>query len=152
MKKIVIVLVCVLGITVAMFTQRQHLASHIFVQRFLSGFYYLIGDRAASAQWLRKVAEQGDFSTQVRLANGYLYGIGLPQSYDDAFRWFSHAADRGDKTALYSLWLAYDTDDGLAENLEEKFRWAMKAAELGHAGAQIDVGDMYFNGTGVEKE
>ena len=56
-------------------------------------------DDQASANWLRRSAEQGDAEGQYFLGNRYAEGKGVPQSDYDAYVWFSVAAANGNGEA-----------------------------------------------------
>jgi len=61
-------------------------------------------------------------------------------------------AEKGDAAFQAKLGELYRMGKGGAEkNYVESFNWYLKAAQQGHGGAQIDVGDAYWAGIGVQK-
>ena len=58
----------------------------------------------------------------------------------------------GDAQAQFELGEMYDLGKGgLYQDREEAFRWYSKAAEKGLPAAQYNLGFMYYNGKGTEK-
>jgi TPR repeat protein len=49
-------------------------------------------DYAQAAKWYRIAAEQGEAKAQARLGSLYCRGLGVPQSYAEAYFWESLAA------------------------------------------------------------
>ena len=60
-------------------------------------------DHAQAAYWFEKAAEQGVPGAQVRIAEAYQKGDGVPQSTDKAIYWYQKAADQGVDSARQTL-------------------------------------------------
>jgi hypothetical protein len=54
-----------------------------------------------AAKWYRMVADQGSSCGQGRLGELYLNGLGVPQSYEDAYFWLRLSAGRASKDHQY---------------------------------------------------
>ena len=101
------------------------------------GLMYLNGDGveqsdAKAAEWVLKAAEQGYARAQCKLGCMYRDGTGVERSYEKARDWYLKAVEQGFAYAKYHLLKLYQ-----------------KAAEQGDADAQLKLGSMYYNGTGV---
>ena len=56
-------------------------------------------DAAEAAVWYRNAADQGLAEAQLRLAECYEKGQGVPKDMDEAIRWYRKAAEQGNKDA-----------------------------------------------------
>jgi TPR repeat protein len=72
---------------------QNHLAE---VQNHLGRLYAagkgVLQDDAEAAKWFRRAADQGNVSAQLSLGAAYLYGLGVPQDYDESYFWVLLAA------------------------------------------------------------
>ena len=64
---------------------------------------------------LIEIAEQGNSDMQIRLAEHYLEGNGVPQDIEEAMKWFKMAADQGAASAQYNLGQYYMKKDDMSE-------------------------------------
>ena len=63
-------------------------------------------------------------------------------------------AGQGDPEAQYTLGEVYNGEiecEGVKENASEAMRWYLKSAKQNYHWGQYNVGDCYYNGTGVKK-
>lgn len=67
-------------------------------------------------QQLKVLAESGDITTQLQLANMYFYGKGVLIDKIQAFNWFTKAAEAGNSYAQCALAYCYLNGDGTAPN------------------------------------
>lgn len=100
---------------------------------------------------LKARAIAGDTDAQVRLGNRYLEGVTVQKDIEEAKKWYLLAAESGTADGYMALGLYYygavtPPDYGKAMEAYEK------AANLGHVGAQLNVGQMYWAGNGVEQD
>jgi uncharacterized protein len=131
-------------------------------------------------EWLRKSAEQGEPRAQLELGQMYRAGFGTERNDVEAVKWLRLAAEQGKMEAAYDLGYIYErgeeisTDDPrrslitanvtlppelqsgkgrklLVRNAVEAARWYRLAAEHGHTGAMLNLGNLYRDGRGVEK-
>jgi TPR repeat protein/predicted phosphodiesterase len=97
----------------------------------------------------RKAAEkQAEFI--VILADMYSFGLGKPQSYEQAMKYYLMAADLGNLEAMCDLGYMYLVGQGTEKDLEKSFYWYLKSAELGYLHSMRDVGQAYYFGIGME--
>jgi TPR repeat protein len=105
--------------------------------------------KKALAVWT-ELAEQGDVSAQINLANMYAKGLGAKKDRAQAMKWLEKAADQGNQEAMFDLGQLYGTQYGeIKADHELSLKWYLKAAEKGYANAQYAVGVKYFKGEGV---
>jgi TPR repeat protein len=119
-----------------------------------SGFWF-----RASAEPLRKAAEQGDAEAQVFLGDAYLFGRGVSQDAEEAYKWIRRAAEQGNNEAQYRLGSMFKSGEGLLKDEAEASRWFRmaaeqyrNAAEKGDVVAQRVLSAMYRSGEGVPKD
>jgi len=91
-------------------------------------------------------AENGVVEAQVRLADAYYDGDGVPQDFAEATRWTRKAAEQGDSSAQYNLGLAYYTGEGVPQDYAEAALWYRRAAEQGDESAQANLELMHERG------
>ena len=97
-------------------------------------------------------AQRGDATAQIRLAEMYSNGEGVPEDDTEAVKWYRLAAEQGNAYAQYSLGWAYANGEGVPEDDTEAVKWYRLAAEQGVAGAQFRLGVMYDYGQGVPED
>lgn len=100
-------------------------------------------------QQLKVLAESGDITTQLQLANMYFYGKGVLIDKIQAFNWFTKAAEAGNSYAQCALAYCYLNGDGTAPNDFLTFKWAKSAAEKGEQEAYGLLSYCYFWGHGT---
>jgi hypothetical protein len=106
---------------------------------------------AADIEKLRRDADGGDTLSQLRLAQAYALGTGVPQSYEQTASWLRKAADSGSPEGQF--WLAVMYRDSLvAPDPAQMVQLFRKAAEQNYAQAQANLGNLYFTGTGVVQD
>jgi TPR repeat protein len=95
----------------------------------------------ARALWL-ELAEQGNTTAMVNLANLHAQGQGVPRDPAAAVAWTRKAAELGDVRAQLELGLAYENGTGVARDNQEAARWFRAAAGQGDADAAFNLGVM----------
>jgi TPR repeat protein len=125
---------------------------------------------------LVKRAEAGDVKAQNHLGWCYENGQGVAKDTNQAAKWFRKSvehlssddlrksadqtyqkASAGDSEAQYTCgsiaWAMKDDVAGQKDSLiNEAISWYTKSAEQGNSKAQVNLGFMYLNGIGVEKD
>lgn len=101
-----------------------------------------------AAKWLRKAAEKGHAKAQYFLYSLYRDGLGVTQDPAQASHWLHKAAVGGSDSAQYSLGL----ESAMAGNHGEAAIWHRLAAAQGHDKAQMELGRLYREGLGVERD
>ena len=80
---------------------------------------------------LRKLAGQGDASSQFALGARYHTGEDVPQDYSQAFHWFSLAAEQGNVPAQATLGAYYWAGRGVAPDWVKAYFWSLLAEAAG---------------------
>lgn len=136
-------------------------------------FYYGRGgvgqDYIKAVEWYTRSAENGDCSSQKKLADCYRSGQGAKRDFSKAVYWYEKAAEQGDydsqkaivycyKMGGYNLIadsekaeraaLKYGIDFDESKDIEE----LMRGAESGNPGMQFDLGNAYYNGMGISAD
>ncbi len=80
----------------------------------------------------------------------YLIGQNVQRDTSRAFSYFQQAANRGNPYAQSELAYMYASGEGTTQNYQSAFEWYQKAANQGLASAQFTLGQMYAHGLGVQ--
>lgn len=113
---------------------------------------YKSGDyETAKERWL-SLAERGNTSAMLNLANMYDQGQGVRQDPAAGLVWLERAAALEDARAQLQLGLAYENGHGVERDPRQAAKWFRKAAEQGDATAQFNLGVMLATsyGSGLE--
>ena len=100
-------------------------------------------------KWTRMGAEHGQIDCQYEIGNAYNNGEGLKMDKDQAAYWFKMAADNGHKNACNKLAVIYHDVKG---DYAQALSYLNKAVELGSEDAFFNLGFMYEQGHGTEKD
>lgn len=103
---------------------------------------YKLGDYETARQRWLPLAEGGNTSAMINLANLYEQGQGVARDYAAAAAWLVKAAERDDPRAQVSLGLAYETGQGVERDPHAAAGWFRRAAEQGDSTAQFNLGVM----------
>jgi hypothetical protein len=103
----------------------------------------------ADIERVRRAAEKSDPIAQLRLAQAYANGDGVPQSYEQMHRWLRAAADQGSVEAQYWRGVLFRDAVGVAADPAQAAQLFRKAADQGHGLAQGNLGHLYALGQGV---
>jgi TPR repeat protein len=98
---------------------------------------------------LEDAAELGHGASQHFLANRYMVGSDVPQSYALAFEWHTRAAEQGEAHSMSSLGFLYAQGQGTSVDYAKAYYWFSKGAELGHDEAMSGLGSMLAYGMGI---
>jgi TonB family protein len=89
---------------------------------------------------LRKRAEHGDLSAQIRLGDAYVSGEGAEVNLTEAARWYRRAAERGDTDAQVKLASLYRTGGrGFDMDRVAALRWLAIASTLSPRKREADI-------------
>ena len=97
---------------------------------------------------VRKLAEKGDWAAQDELADLYLGGYGVRRDLKKAMKWAEKSAAQGYWRAMTALGNMYRTS-GLPKEAAE---WYEKSGKAGDDWGWYNLGDMYLDGRGMEKD
>ena len=134
--------------------EKGHFEAQIRVGLMYYNSYSGIGrNPAAALQWFQKAAETGDIGAQVLLAEMYRSGYGVA-SDKKAFELFLKAAEQGHAGAQQSIgwWVYHRGFAGVKKDPAAALQWLLKAAIQRYRPAQINLGEIYLKGDGVEKD
>ena len=117
------------------------------------GLHYLYGEDMSAnyseaEKWLRLAAAQGHYAAQYNLGCLYLFGKGVRIDYEAAICWLKKSVSCGNSTYQFRLGYAYYCIDDFCEAA----RWIRLSAEQGDPYAQVSLGSLYLDGTGVIKD
>ncbi|MEI9812472.1 MAG: tetratricopeptide repeat protein [Acidobacteriota bacterium] len=89
---------------------------------------------------------------QYKLADLYHLGLGVPANLGEALRWLRISADQGYIPAQMGLGILFLRGEGaIPPDDVESFKWFQRAALQASARGQNALGNMYFDGRGVER-
>jgi hypothetical protein len=80
-------------------------------------------DNAASVEWLKSRAAQGDTEAQHSLGVMYAKGEGVPQDYTESLKWIRLAAAQGYARAQYRLGYMYAHGEGVPPDQLQAHKW-----------------------------
>ena len=110
----------------------------------------------ADIEGIRQKAEAGDKEAQKILAQAYLKGDGIKQSYNQADKWFRKAAGMASVgIAVVAEMMAENEDrreDGNYPDKSNAMRVFISAADSGLSQAQFVMGGRYYDGFGVKRD
>jgi TPR repeat protein len=123
------------------------------------GIYYLAGtgiekDEAAAVGYFKQSAEKGLANAQLQLSQCYFDAIGVPQAdAAEGVRWLRAAAEKDSLDAMHRLGICISQGHGVEGGKDPAGAVTLweKAAEKGHAGSELQLGQAYFTGAGVEE-
>ena len=101
---------------------------------------------------MESLAELGDSSAQVSVAEACFHGKGTPTNRVAAVEWYRKAADAGEPAAQASLAFCLLNGLGCERNVEEAADWYAKGAVQEDLNAINGLAFCYLNGLGVDKD
>lgn len=123
------------------------------IAQFQLGLNYLeTGRESEAVRLIRLAANQNQPAAQYRLAKLYEAGIGVKKSPETAFQLLKTAANAGNRIAMHDLGNYYV--QGLSQipaDFPKAALWFAKAAEFGVLDSQFNLGVLYQEGSGVER-
>jgi TPR repeat protein len=98
---------------------------------------------------IRVWVDKGKAWAETTLAHKYAFGVGVPQSYEEAIRYLNMAIKQGDPNAMFGLACMCEHGQGVAQSFKIAAELYASAAVQGHASAQYNLGNYYEQGKGV---
>ena len=86
------------------------------------------------------------------LAQMYVEGMGVQQSYTKAVELFRQGVIHGDEVAMFGLGKCYWEGSGVDIDKAEALKLFLSSAESGNREAMFELGQIYSRGDGVEKD
>ncbi|MDL2284795.1 sel1 repeat family protein [Oxalobacter sp. OttesenSCG-928-P03] len=109
-------------------------------------------DMSVSFNWVKKLADRGFRMAQYNLGKMFETGQGVKKDEKAARQWYELAAKEGSPSAIHALMLMDRA--ALSRVMADPASKAalIKGAQNGDARMQYQLGQIYLNGTGVEKD
>lgn len=108
--------------------------------------YYTMGDYITAVKYYKGAAVFGETEAELKLADMYYEGKGIPQDYMEAFYGYQRAAEKGDRLGMRKVAQMFYEGVGVAENKDKALEWYLKAANKGDAESMRMVGIAYQEG------
>lgn len=143
MKKIIILMIALMTMTVAVHAQTSDRLYYEGKELYDSQDYH------EAYPLLMKAAVMGHKKAQYRVGRCYDKAHGVAQNYKKAFYWYLRSAKQGTGKAMYQLGKCYKQGKGVMKDNKKAFAWYGKAAQQGNADGQYAVGKCYLKGRGV---
>jgi TPR repeat protein len=105
-------------------------------------------DPAQAAEWNRKAAAQGNSEAQLHLAKALDEGSGLTRNAEEARKWYGQAARQEQPAAQLEL----ARESAGQGNCDVATHWYEEAAAHGQAEAMYELGQLYLNKCGPDKD
>ena len=103
--------------------------------------------------WYEAAAKLGNNKAQLVLAELYLRGEGVEQSYARAGALYRQAAvDGNEPKAQYALAVMLERGIGIKKDMRKALLWYRKAAESGYAPALLNLGFIHIKGVSVSQD
>ncbi len=96
----------------------------------------------------RRLADGGNATAQVNLADMYRDGVAVAPAPAEAVSWYQRAAEQGDANGQLRLAAMYLEGRGVAPDYAAARSWLEKAATQGNPTAQARLANMYRDGIG----
>ncbi len=106
--------------------------------------------------WIQTTASEGIAEGQLALGIAFRDGMGTPINLKEAIKWFLEASKQDSAQASaeaeYELGKIYlkNTELG-APNYTQAYKWIEESAKKGYGPAMAALGQLYWNGQGVQK-
>ena len=107
------------------------------------------GDYGPAREWFLKAAAQGSQTGEYNLGRLYEQGLGVEQNKSTAAEFYHRAALKGHARAQHKYGYFLDTE---RNDYEGAMKWYQKAAAQGDVQAEYNIGAMYLEGQGVERD
>lgn len=126
------------------------MGQHNFATCFESDIYGK-PDFSQAASWYQRAADQEFFQSMCALGNLHRFGQGVPKNMKKAHELCLKGAEAGVMLSQADLGVLLLDDSYEGHDFKEAAKWLERAAEQGHINAAYNLGLMYYQGDGVEK-
>lgn len=111
------------------------------------------GDYATARQIFEKHSIEGDPKAMFFMAQLIHFGLGVQKDEALAAQWYSRSADFGSMPGAFNAGVMYYQGIGNVElNMELGAKYLLMAAERNNLAAQYNIGEIFMNGAGLEKD
>lgn len=109
-------------------------------------------DYKEALKWYHEAAKLGHLKSEFQLGRFYFEGLGTKIDYDKAAKWLLEPANNGYNAAQYMLGMIYlNGSNDIKRDNKKAFEWLKQSADDYNINASLQVGKMYFYGTGVAR-
>jgi TPR repeat protein len=109
---------------------------------------YKSGDYDAARRTWEELAERGNTTALINLANMFQQGQGIAADERQAFSYVVKAAELGDSRAQHELGLAYERGALVERDIAQAGRWLQKSAEQGNPDGAFAYGVLLATSSG----
>lgn len=131
--------------------QKAATKGHVDSQKEIADMYWLgkgvPQSNTLAASWFLKAAEGGNAFAQVTIGGFYANGTGVKINKSKAIHWYKKAIEAGDKSVAYQLAMLYKKE----KDYKSALKWFRISVEDNYEDARYNLGEMYLNGHGVQK-
>jgi hypothetical protein len=108
---------------------------------------------AEAIEWYQKAARQHEVQAELELGDIFLGGRGLPADWLKSRKWYAKAAGQGSLRAVNALGYICETGGfGVAKDERRAVKYYQRAAIAEDVKGAVNLGRMYLDGTGVQKD
>lgn len=117
------------------------------------GGYGIEKDPTLSRQWYLKSANQGNNIAQMEMGLFYFNGTGVEKDYNESIIWLQKSVNQSkDSEIQFKIGFIYETGGyGIEQDYKLALHWYSKSVMQDNISAKKQLGIMYFEGTGVDK-
>lgn len=109
---------------------------------------YKAGDYETARLTWQQLAERGNTTALINLANMFEQGQGITADQRQAFNYVRRAAELGDSRAQHELGLAFEKGVRIERNIDQAATWLKRSAEQGNADGAFAYGILLATGAG----
>jgi uncharacterized protein len=109
---------------------------------------YKAGDYGTARRTWEELAERGNTTALINLANMFQQGQGITADQRQAFSYVVKAAELGDSRAQHELGLAYEKGALVERDIAKAGRWLRKSAEQGNPDGAFAYGVLLATSSG----
>lgn len=136
-----------------------NITDSITIMNLYQGLDYMLGndsleiDYKEAVKYLKKAADEGEFTSQFFLARIYeIGGYGIQQNIQKAFHWYEKSAENGLDEAMVYYGLLIMKNEGNPANYKKGVDLFRSAADQGNLKGMYCLGYMYLKGLGIEQD
>jgi uncharacterized protein len=124
----------------------------VFLPIVFASFFALPCLADNSVEDILQLAQQGNTTAEICVADFYRLGFGVRQDNLAAVSWLRKAADAGNAQAQYRLGDLYNRGElGLRHDNSEALKWFRKSADQGNVYGQLSLGLMFSDDNSTSK-
>lgn len=102
--------------------------------------------------WFKKAAQSNSSTALFYMGVMYDFGYYVKKDEKTAVQWYQKAVKEGSSSAAFNLCVGYQQDSSVTKNPVVAREFCQIAADRGHGSATTELGRMYLQGIGGEKD